>query len=167
MIHNAGVSIGVAGGILQPLIGKSILPFEMKRGKWLLIEKMAVPVLKCTIIVIVHLNRAVFDPKGILVVVANFVMVDFWCPAREIFAIENRPPLTGQFWGDDFLGLDFFGFTGWGAAGSSDSRKNKQGEGSFFHEIKTDCKTASYKKPISNQDSLLELHSSRCNHPIF
>jgi hypothetical protein len=52
----------------------------MEGGKWLFVEQMAVAVFKLLIIVVVHLQHPVHNPKGLGVVVAYLMMVNLYDP---------------------------------------------------------------------------------------
>ena len=49
---------------------------------------MPISFVEMIILIITHLNHAIFDPKGFSIIVTNFMMVNFNSPILQIFPIE-------------------------------------------------------------------------------
>lgn len=92
MKHHTAVFKRIRWGILHPLIGKSVVEREVKRGKWLVKKEMAKAVIKGIVVVVVHLDHVIHYPKRVSVVVTYFMMMKLGGPSVKIFAVKQLTP---------------------------------------------------------------------------
>jgi len=123
MIHDAAVEDGVGRSIVPPFINETILEFEMIPGERFFIVEMAELFIEMIILVVPHFYDTFFSTECITEVLANFVMLDFYKPVVEIFAIEKADP-TPVIGGEDFFMLK--------AARQSDDRSEYKDGKSFY-----------------------------------
>src|SRR5690606_8821217 len=94
---------------------------------------MAIAISKCLIVGVVHDDGSVFYPKGICIVISDFVVVNLRNPASKIFTVEECLPIIR--W-NGARSLDFLVFRSLSATGECYARKKEHGQRDFFHGYK-------------------------------
>ena len=91
--HDAGVAVGPAGAAGALFADEAVFDAQPVALERLVEEDVAEVAVELVVAVEAHLEQAVLDAEGVLVVVAEFEAGDLRRPAGEVLAVEERGPL--------------------------------------------------------------------------
>ena len=94
MQHRAAVAQGPGAGIAGRLLAdEAVFDHQPVVGERVLIEEVSELAVEALVLVVAHLEQAVFDAEGVAEVVAELVFGDLRRPALQILAVEQHDPV--------------------------------------------------------------------------
>ena len=95
MNHHATIQSRIVGSALYLLAEDAVFHRQSIVRELLLVKEMGEAVAEVSVLVIRDFDDAVFDAKGLAVVISQFVASDLDHPAVQVLAIEQIEPVGG------------------------------------------------------------------------
>src|SRR3546814_3282861 len=90
MVHDAAVADGVGWGVRFPFSGDAVFYHQVTFRKWLVVVEVAVLFVKLAVLVISAFDDDVFYAEGVAEIFSGSVMIDFYGPVVDVFAIDRK-----------------------------------------------------------------------------